>query len=382
MKHIFLVDMNAFFIMCESINRPELLEIPAAVGGDPKTRRGIILTSNYKARAYGVRTAMTINEALKLCPNLTIVKSTKGLYSSCSNAVFDILRQYTPIVQPSSIDEGYMDVTGSTDLFGSPDEIAKSIMADIKSELGLWCSIGISENKFLAKMASDMKKPLGITKMYKKDIEKMMWPLSVGEMYGVGKSSAKRLKQVGLNTIGDIARSNPDFIREKFGIGIYDHANGMGSDIVGGEHKVKSASISRSSTTAQNISNLDEAKKLMLHLAEDVGLKARKKNLKGKTVQITLRYINFKTITRQKVVFPTNLTRDIVNTGYELLEKNWDSKRPVRLIGIGLGNIDKEDAQLNVFDTVINRKEEKLEKTLDTLKEKFGENYFKRGSGL
>ena len=382
MKHIFLVDMNAFFIMCESISRPELLEVPAAVGGDPKTRRGIILTSNYKARAYGVRTAMTINEALKLCPNLTIVKSTRGLYSSCSNAVFDILRQYTPIVQPSSIDEAYMDVTGSTDLFGTPEEIAKSIMEEIKSELGLWCSIGISENKFLAKMASDMKKPLGITKMYRKDVPKMMWPLPVDDIYGVGKSSAKRLKSVGLNTIGDIARANPDFIKEKFGMGLYDRAHGMGSDIVGGEHKVKSASISRSSTTAVNISDIGEAKKLMLRLAEDVGRKARKKNLKGKTVQITLRYTNFKTITRQKVVFPTNLTKEIVNTGYELLEKNWDPKRPVRLIGIGLAGIDKEDTQLNVFDTVINKKEQTLEKTLDSLKEKYGEDYFKRGSGL
>lgn len=382
MKHIFLVDMNAFFIMCESISRPELLEVPAAVGGDPKTRRGIILTSNYKARAYGVRTAMTINEALKLCPNLTIVKSTKGLYSSCSTAVFDILRQYTPLVEPSSIDEAYMDITASTDLFGSPEEIAKSIMEEIKNELGLWCSIGISENKFLAKMASEMKKPLGITKMYKKDIEEMMWPLPIGSMHGVGKSSERRLKQMGLSTIGDVALANPDFIREKFGIWIYDRANGRGSDVVGGEHKVKSASISRSSTTARNISDIGEAKKLMLRLAEDVGQKARKKNLRGKTVQITLRYANFKTITRQKVVFPTNLTREIVNTGYELLEQNWNSKRPVRLIGIGLANIDKEDGQLNVFDTVINRKEEKLEKTLDNLKEKYGTDTFKRGSGL
>ncbi len=382
MKHIFLVDMNAFFIMCESISRPELLDVPSAVGGDPKTRRGIILTSNYKARAYGVRTAMTINEALKLCPGLTIVKSTRGLYSSCSDAVFEILRRYTPMVQPSSIDEGYMDVTESTDLFGPPEEIAKSIMEEIKKELGLWCSIGISENKFLAKMASDMKKPLGITQMYKKDIEKLMWPLPVGEMYGVGKSSAKRLKQLGLNTIGDIARANPDFIKEKFGMGIYDHANGLGSDIVGGERKVKSASISRSSTTARDISKLAGAKKLMLRLAEDVGVKARKKNLKGKTVQITLRYTDFRTITRQKVVFPTNLTRDIIKTGYELLEENWNPKKPVRLIGIGLTNINKEDTQLNVFDTIINKKEEKLEKTMDNLKEKYGTDTLKRGSGL
>ncbi|MBN2558579.1 MAG: DNA polymerase IV, partial [Clostridia bacterium] len=185
MKNIFLVDMNAFFIMCESIARPELMEIPAAVAGDPKSRRGIILTANYKARAYGVRTAMTINEATKLCPEITLVKSTHGLYSDCSKEVFNILRKYTPLVEQSSIDEGWMDVTASTGLFGPPVEIARSIMEEVKTSLGLWCSIGISENKFLAKMASEMRKPLGITEMYQKDIERMMWPLPVGKMYGV-----------------------------------------------------------------------------------------------------------------------------------------------------------------------------------------------------
>ncbi len=382
MKHIFLVDMNAFFIMCESIERPELLEVPAAVGGDPKTRRGIILTSNYKARARGVRTAMTINEALRLCPDLTIVKSTKGLYSKCSNAVFDILRRYTPLVEPSSIDEGFMDVTGSTDLFGPPIEIAKRIMSEIKEELGLWCSIGISENKFLAKMASDMKKPLGITVMYKKDVEKMLWPLPVRDMHGIGKSSAAHLEKMGLKSIGDIARANPDFIRKYFGEGLYERANGQGSDLVCGEYKVKSASISRSSTTARDIDNITEAKKLMLRLAEDVGLQARQKNIKGKTVQITLRYSNFKTITRQKTVFPTNLTKEIINAGYELLEANWDTGRPIRLLGIGLSGIDKEDRQMDLYGTVINKKEENLEKTLDKLKNKYGTDSLKRGSGL
>jgi len=382
MKHIFLVDMNAFFIMCESIDRPELLEVPAAVGGDPKTRRGIILTSNYKARARGVRTAMTINEALKLCPDLTIVRSTRGLYSRCSNAVFDILRRYTPLVEPSSIDEGYMDVTGSTDLFGPPVEIAKRIMQDIKDELGLWCSIGISENKFLAKMASEMKKPLGITKMYRKDVQRMMWPLPVRDMYGVGKSSAARLEKMGLMTIGDIARANPDYISQYFGEGLYERANGSGSNVVCGEHKVKSASISRSSTTARNIDDIREARKLMLHLAEDVGQKARQKGVKGRTVQITLRYTDFKTITRQKTVFPTNLTKEILKAGYELLEENWNPDKPIRLLGIGLAGIDKEDRQIDLYDTVINKKEEKLEKTLDVLKDKYGNDSLKRGSGL
>ncbi len=275
-----------------------------------------------------------------------------------------------------------MDVTGSTDLFGPPIDIAKRIMREIKDELGLWCSIGISENKFLAKMASDMKKPLGITEMYKKDVERMLWPLPVRDMHGVGKSTAAHLVKMGLNTIGDIARANPDYILKYFGEGLYERANGNGSTEVCGEYKVKSASISRSSTTARDIEDIKEARKLMLLLAEDVGIQARQKNVKGRTVQITLRYSNFKTITRQKTVFPTNLTKEILKAGYELLEANWDHKKPIRLLGIGLAGIDKEDHQMDLYDTVINKKEENLEKTMDSLKTKYGNNSLKRGSGL
>ncbi len=382
MKHIFLVDMNAFYIMCESIRRPELKEIPAAVAGDPESRRGIILTSNYKARAYGVKTAMTINEALKLCPHMTLIKSTPGLYSDCSRAVFEIFAKYTPVIEQNSIDEGWLDVTGSTDLFGRPVEIAKKIQNEIKDELGLWCSIGISENKYLAKMASDIKKPLGITQMYKKDIKSMMWPMPVGKMYGVGKSTAGKLTEIGLETIGDVANATPGFIKKKFGEGLYKMAHGEGSDIVGGDREVKSASIGRSHTTARDISSMEEAKKLMLELAEDVGLKARKKGEKGSTVQITLRYPDFRTITRQKTVFPTNLTKDIIKAGYELLDENWNTKKPVRLIGITLAGIDRNNKQLSVYDTSINEKEEKLERVMDDLKEKYGVEHLKRGRGL
>lgn len=382
MRHIFLVDMNAFYIMCESIKRPELKQIPAAVAGDPKSRRGIILTSNYKARAYGVKTAMTINEALKLCPHMTLVKSTPGLYTDCSNAVFEIFKKYTPIIEQNSIDEGWLDVTNSTDLFGNPIAIAEKIQNEIKNELSLWCSIGISENKYLAKMAADIKKPMGITQMYKKDIKRMMWPMPVGKMHGVGKITAAKLIEIGLEKIGDIANASPSFINKKFGEDLYKLANGEGSDIVGGENEVKNASIGRSKTTAKNISNIEEAKKLMLELAEDVGIKARRKAEKGSTIQITLRYPDFRTITRQKTVFPTNLTKDIIKAGYELLEENWNSKKPVRLIGITLAGIDRHNKQLSVYDISIDEKQEKLERVMDDLKEKYGMEYLKRGRGL
>ena len=162
-KVIFLVDMNAFFISCEMTRNPSLAGKPSAVAGDPKKRTGIILAANYEARAYGVRTAMVVHEALKLCPGMMLVPPDHHFYGQKSEHVMDLLANYTPIVEQNSIDEAWLDMTGTEKLFGNPLDTAKRIMDEIKNKLGLWCSIGIAENKFLAKMASEMKKPLGIT---------------------------------------------------------------------------------------------------------------------------------------------------------------------------------------------------------------------------
>ena len=169
-KIIFLVDMNAFFISCEMSVNPELKGRPAAVAGDPKSRSGIILAANYEARAYGVKTTMLVHEAMSICPGLVIVPPTRGLYEKKSNEFMEILARYAPVIQKNSIDEAWLDLTGCEKLFGEPVAIAQRIMKEIQYELDLWCSIGISENKFLAKMASEMKKPLGITELWKKDV--------------------------------------------------------------------------------------------------------------------------------------------------------------------------------------------------------------------
>lgn len=384
MKHILLVDMNAFFIMCESLLRPELNEIPAAVAGDPKKRTGIILTANYHARKYGVYTTMTVNQAKNACPSIELVKPTSGLYSKCSNQVFDIFRRYTPMIEQASIDEGWLDVTSSIDLFGSPLEIATRIQKEVKDELGLWCSVGISENKFLSKMACEMKKPLGITSMYQKDIKEMLWPLPAGKMYGVGKATNKQLLNVGIHTIGDIANCDKVFLNEKFGsFGSYlhDRANGIDNTPVG-VHQAKSKSISKEHTLEEDMTSIDSAKKVLVYLAQEVGVKARSEDQKGETVQITLKYSNFISITRQKKVHATNLDKDILKAGYELLEENWDNKKPIRLIGIGLHNITAQKAQVSFFDHHIEVKEEKIEKTMDRLNSKYGKKSLKRGSNL
>jgi len=385
MKHILLVDMNAFFIMCESLTNKELLTSPAAVAGDPKKRTGIILTANYEARKWGVYTTMTVNQAKKVCPNIILVKPTKGLYTEYSKKVFEILNRYTPIVEKASIDEGWLDITKSIALFGSPYEIATKIISDIKEELGLWCSVGISENKFLAKMACDMKKPLGITSMYKKDIPKMLWPLKVEKMYGVGKSTRKLLNRSGIYTIENIAKCDKVFLNEHFGsmgLYMYDKSRGIDNSIVTNMRNIKSKSISRAITLEKDTVDVVYAKKIIMKLAQDVGLEARKKKLKGSTVQITLKYNDFTSITRQKKVMDTNLDKDIIKVAYELLDVNFDNSRPVRLIGVGLHNMAKNKPQISFFENHIEIKEEKIEKTIDSLNERYGKKFLKRGSNL
>lgn len=298
---VFLVDMNAFFIGCEMARRPELKGKPAAVAGDPKNRSGIILSPNYEARKFGVKTTMLLHEARKLCPGIVFVPPEHGFYSNVSRQVMGILSRYTPVIQQNSIDEAWLDLTGCEKLFGKPRQIAEKIMADLQSELDLWCSIGISENKFLSKMASDMKKPLGITELWEGEIREKLWPLKVREMYGIGKQTEKRLNNMSILTIGDIARCDIKvLIREfgKYGEEIYNLARGVDSSPVDGQSYSESKSISRSTTLREDTTDMEYLKNILLELSEEVGLEARKQGYKGKTVSIVIKYSDFQTITR------------------------------------------------------------------------------------
>lgn len=365
---------------------PELKGRTAAVAGDPKKRTGIILAANYEARKYGVKTTMLIHEAKKLCPDIILIPPSHGLYEKKSREVMSILSRYSPVVQQNSIDEAWLDMTGCEALFGKPVESAKRIMKDIMNELDLWCSIGISENKFLAKMASEFKKPLGITELWRNDISEKLWPLPVREMYGIGKQTEKNLIDIGIYKIGDIAKSDPQFLIKKFGKyggEIYRLANGIDESQVSENPISKSKSVGRTTTLPQNITDLEYAKAVLLRLAEDVGMEARKQNYKGKTISIAIRYEDFKTITRQKSIRATYLTKEIYAAGADLLEDNWDNRRPVRLLGISLNNISEDEAeQISIFNMDnsegCNEKEEKLEKTFDLIRERFGSDKIKR----
>lgn len=387
---IFLVDMNAFYISCEAARNPELKDKPAAVAGDPKNRSGIILTANYNARKFGVKTTMVIHEAKKLCPDIILVPPDHNFYEKKSQQVMDILSRYTPTLEQNSIDEAWLDLTGCEGLFGKPLEIAKKVMDNIQNELGLWCSIGISENKFLAKMASDLKKPQGISELWEKEVKAKLWPLPVKEMYGIGKQTAERLAKIGIFKIGDIANYNKNLLTKhfgKYGSELYNLSNGIDTSSVCGQHNAASKSISRSTTLPADTTDFEHAKAVLLSLSEEVGFSARKQDFKGKTVSIVLKYSDFSSITRQKSISPTYLTKAIYTTGTSLLSENWNPHRPVRLIGIGLSNIDDKGAeQLSLFDLIEDKskdkKEENIERTMDKLREKFGPDKIKRAKAL
>lgn len=394
-KTIFLVDMNAFFITCEMKRTPSLKGNPAAVAGDPERRSGIILAANYEARALGIKTTMTVQKALKLYPGLILVPPDHAYYSHVSSQVMLYLSRYSPVIEQNSIDEAWMDMTGTENLFGSAPEAAKKIMQGLIEELDLWCSIGISTNKFLAKMASEMKKPLGITELQIKDVPTKLWPLPVGYMYGVGMKTSDALNKLNIFTIEDLAKSDRQKLMRHFGkaaVTMYDHAHGIDHDPVTDRSPTDIKSIGKSVTLSKDITRLAEAKSVLLKLSDDVSTRARMKQKKGHTVQITLKYSDFRVITRQCQVSQTNLPKQIFLAGSALLDECWNPKKPVRLIGIALTDFEDSDTgkQLSLFDidksdfknmeTDTEIRDERLQQAVDLIRNKFGKNIVSRAS--
>ena len=373
--------MNAFFISCEMTRNASLVGMPAAVAGDPKKRTGIILAANYEARACGVKTAMVLHEALKLCPKLVLVPPDHRFYGEKSEEVMELLANYTPLLEQNSIDEAWLDMTGCEGLFGKPVEAAQRIMDEIKERLRLWCSIGIAGNKFLAKMAAEMKKPLGITELWEQDIPTKLWPLPVKEMYGIGGKTAEKLNRMGIRTIGELAGFDTHLLAKTFGKGgneIRLHAQGIDNSPVLARTADDMKSIGRSTTLPEDVSDLEKAKLVLMDLADDIGMAARRHGKKGRTVQITLKYSDFQVATRQTTIPATSTTKEIFQAGCTLLEQNWNRFHPVRLIGISLSGFqeDRSSAQLSLFDQTDDRgksdKNERIDQAMDKIRSKHG----------
>jgi len=384
LKSILHIDMNAFFISCETAENPALKDIPAAVAGHESSRTGIILSPNYIARSYGVKTTMLNSEARRLCPDIILVAPRHRLYEEYSRKVMDILRTYSDLLEPYSIDEAWIDVTHVQHLFGSPTVIAQKIKTQLYSELGLTCSIGISTNKILSKMASDFQKPDGLTVLYPTDIANKMWPLPVGKLLYIGKKTETKLNKIGITTIGELAQADPDVLINlfgKYGETIYQYANGEGDDVVCPERRHEK-SINHTVTLPSDALSLNDITPILLNCCEVIGARLRQDGLQSCVLGITLRYKDFTTHNRQITLeHETDITEEIYRQALELVRKHW-SGQPVRLIGVYATKLIRKshEVQLSFFDQSKRDKLERLNQVVDHIRSKYGEHAVQRSS--
>lgn len=380
---IYHIDMNSFYASVEMAHHPKLKGKPVAIAGNPRQRRGIIVTSSYEARRFGVRTTMPLWEARKLCPDLIVLPPNFDRYREASRKMFQIVAELTPHVEPVSIDEGYIDVT-EVQHQGTPIDTAKMLQKRIIDKLDLPSSIGIGPNKFLAKMASDMKKPLGITVLRIRDLPEKLWPLPIDNMYGVGKKTAEKLRKLEINTIGDLANAAAYDLSQLLGINgerLKNRANGIDPRHVDPEAVNEFKSIGNSKTLPQDTTDTAEIRQLFEHLAATIERRMHRRRAVGLSVQIMIRYYNHQTITRSiKLPYYIHKKEDIFQQAFSLFHNHWNLQ-PVRLLGITVTDmIDKQHMtkQLNLFTYEQEIEKEKLQTTINDLTEKFGAETFKQ----
>lgn len=386
MRRIIHVDMNAFFASCHQAKDPSLRGKPVLVAGDPQKRHGIILTASYEARKFGVKTAMPVWEAKKRCPHGIFVRPEHRLYLDYSRRVFQILCEYTPLVEPFSIDEAWLDVTGCGRLFGTAEEIGRMLQKRINDELSLSCSVGISENKFLAKMASELQKPNGFTVLEAKDVPAVLWPLPVEEMVGVGKKMAVAFKELGVVTIGDLARMPVKILVSRFGVvgeTLHHLAHGRDDSPVDPGAYDTAKSVGHSITLPRDINNVEEVERVLLDLSEKVGRRLREGGYQGKTITLTVKDHNFVTATRSVTLpEPTCLTDVIYRAACTLYRSRFEPWRKVRLLGVSVSNLSPREHgyQLALFAAEDREKADRLARTVDSIKERYGDEALLRAT--
>lgn len=381
---IFHLDMNSFYASVEVAHNPSLKGKPVAIAGNPEERRGIIVTSSYEARAKGVKTTMPIWQAKKLCPNLIVLSPNGERYKAASKALFEILFSYTPFVQQVSIDEGYLDLTSYLKEI-HPVKLAQLMQERIQMELNLPCSIGIAPNKFLAKMASDMKKPNGITVLRKRDIEKMLWPMPIEKMHGIGRRTVDKWKKYGVNTIGDLAKADRLSLIKKFGehaLQLKERANGLDDRTVNPHAYGEFKSIGNSTTLRTDTKNVVFLQSTLENLAMRVHERLRSKEVFARGIQITIRYFDWKMVTKSnKLLNPIQTKEEIMKEAFNLFRQIWN-KEAVRLLGVSTYDlIEKKYAykQLDLFTYKEEIRREELNETLQQLRNKFGDDIVKKG---
>jgi DNA polymerase IV len=379
MRNIIHVDMNAFYASCHQAQTPAWRGNPLLVAGDPKRRHGIILTASYEARRCGVKTAMPVWQAKKLCPQGIFVPPDHELYLDYSLQILRILQDYSPLVEPYSIDEAWLDVTGCGKLLGDARDIGRSLQQRIDCELDIPCSVGISSNKFLAKMASERQKPRGLTIIYPQDVPEKIWPLPVSELVGVGRNLAPALGEMGVETIGQLAAMPVKLLVSRFGIMgevLFHFAHGRDESPVDPQALESVKSIGHSLTLPRDISDPRDVDTVLLGLSEKVGRRLRQREHLARTITLTVKDHNFVTATRSLTLSePTCLTDNIYRTARGIYRQKFEPWRKVRLLGISVSSLVKaeEERQMRLWGQDEYR-QETLDKAVDNIRTRFGES--------
>ncbi|HKL11894.1 MAG TPA: DNA polymerase IV [Clostridia bacterium] len=389
-KMIFHIDVNSAFLSWEAANRiqhgekHDIREIPCVVGGDSKSRRGIVLAKSIPAKAYNITTGESLFTAKKKCPVLKIVPPDYDLYTRASKALFDMIKTVAPSVQIYSIDECFADFSSIPGIEETYMAIAKNLKDMINNELGFTVNIGISENKLLAKMASDFKKPDRIHTLFPHEIEKKMWPLKAGELFMVGKSTTRKLERMGIMTIGDIAHTDKEILKgyfKKHGETIWRYANGIEDSEV--ERPAEIKGIGNSTTLPFDVEDYETAHRVLLSLCEMTGMRMRQAKKMGKVFSVSIKNNDFISYSHQQKIFhPTDSTSEIYAIAKKLFDQAWQGE-PLRLLGLRISDLCPcENLQLSFFDSDSSERERSLDKAVDQIREKYGLYSITRSSFL
>lgn len=389
---IFHIDVNSAFLSWEAVYRLQhgetldLRTIPSIVGGDQESRHGVVLAKSIPAKRYGIVTGEPIVDARRKCPQLVCVPTRRGLYSKCSRAFIEILSRYAPVIEQVSIDEAFADMTGTSLLYGSPRQAAALIKDTIREELAFTVNVGISSNKLLAKMASDFEKPDKIHTLFPDEIAEKMWPLPIGDLFGVGRSTEKQLQAMGIHTIGDLAHSDPELIHSRFkkqGDMILRHANGLDDRPVEAEPE-DAKSYGNETTLAHDVTDWQEASTILLQLSESVAARLRADGVQASCITVKYTDYLFHGRSHQRtLVCATNVTEEIYQSALDLLRELWKKRTPLRLLGVSASHITDDTLyQYSLFDDGRHERLGKLDTAIDAIRGKYGADSIKRGRFL
>lgn len=369
-RYIIHVDMDAFYASIEQRDKPELAGVPVIVGG--LSNRGVVATASYEARKFGVHSAMSMAEARRRCPEAVFITPDHRKYSFVSAQIRQILDRYSPLVEPLSLDEAFLDVTGMDGLYADPADIARRIKDEIKQQLQLTASAGVAPNKFLAKLASDLQKPDGLYVIRRGEEAQVLAGLPVRRLWGVGEVTAASIAKLGIETIGQFAAADPKLLERHIGRDVYDLqrlARGLDDRPVVPDQQIKS--VGNEETFDQDLYQWDEIEKQLLLFADKVGWRLRRLTLSGRTITVKVRFASFKTITRSRTLEEaTNLDDTLYHIARELY-KSIPSTEGIRLLGLTVSNLQPAGQAMALFDSK-QEKQESLHKVVDELKVRFG----------